>query len=217
MKSRGVSNSGVKKSEPLVFQCSASWLSPSALPQKRKFPCFETKDFIYSLKTMYRTAKIIIRNFSNNKSPWQRLSQRIKFPDTVPNSSTEQKRNTSEKYMGQVEDKTSGPASALKLLEDELVEEVAASLGRSGDKLKLSFQEMHEAHNEVLEFLNSNDLNCPVIKRELNVLIGKYSTKRSQAEVARWELIIHRQSIGFRYKNVEIIEKTYPLLPILKN
>lgn len=140
------------------------------------------------------------------------------------------------------------PNQEFSLLEDELREEMAQALGKTGSKCEYFFLLMQIAGKECDEIFtefggeqyrimcddknsnnfssthsSANNLDAAVADAnniQTNAMIkakqqavDKFNQSRRKAIEARAELVIHRQSIGLIWRNQQIVEEQYPLLP----
>eukprot|EP00512_Aurantiochytrium_limacinum_P001991 CAMPEP_0171484658 /NCGR_PEP_ID=MMETSP0958-20121227/122_1 /TAXON_ID=87120 /ORGANISM="Aurantiochytrium limacinum, Strain ATCCMYA-1381" /LENGTH=191 /DNA_ID=CAMNT_0012017381 /DNA_START=166 /DNA_END=741 /DNA_ORIENTATION=+ len=110
------------------------------------------------------------------------------------------------------------PAESVLSLQQEVQEEIAAALGRTGSKLTTAMKEMHIAR-ELFEaqedsFLAARSKGQTIsfdAKRDLLIAARKFNDKLQIAEDARTALIVHRQAVGFVYQNHKIVKRAYPL------
>lgn len=92
-------------------------------------------------------------------------------------------------------------------IEDELREEMAKSLGRTGLKMQFSMQQMNEA-----KFLLDKILCDASSTHEDKInAVEVFNKSREFAYKTRIELIIHRQSIGLTWNNESIVETEFPI------
>ena len=92
-------------------------------------------------------------------------------------------------------------------IEDELREEMAKSLGRTGLKMQFSMQQMNEA-----KFLLDKILCDASSTHEDKInAVEVFNKSREFAYKTRLELIIHRQSIGLTWNNESIVETEFPI------
>ena len=91
-------------------------------------------------------------------------------------------------------------------LEEELQEEMAYALGRTGDKLEHAYQLMQLSHERYhLAVENKEEL----AKRQLAA--ETFNALRMAADTRRRDLIIQRQAVGFYWRNHQIITDHYPI------
>eukprot|EP00600_Ochromonadales_sp_CCMP1393_P005893 CAMPEP_0174963256 /NCGR_PEP_ID=MMETSP0004_2-20121128/5230_1 /TAXON_ID=420556 /ORGANISM="Ochromonas sp., Strain CCMP1393" /LENGTH=108 /DNA_ID=CAMNT_0016211863 /DNA_START=296 /DNA_END=619 /DNA_ORIENTATION=+ len=84
------------------------------------------------------------------------------------------------------------PEQHIESLEDELREEMAQALGRTGSKCDYLFYLMEKEGQKCEEVL----MNCASVEQEKQQAVHAYNLAREEAIQARAELIIHRQSVG---------------------
>ena len=103
------------------------------------------------------------------------------------------------------------PSQHIKTLEDELRGTMGKALGKQGDKILRALRNMKEQLDIYHDLLEEHDLNSkPVLERA-----QQYNFYREQAKTARWELIVHRQAIGFIVNNHKFVSDKYPIGPAL--
>lgn len=90
-------------------------------------------------------------------------------------------------------------------LEREIIEEMGYALRKSSDKVNLLLLELDVLRHE---FDTSTDVSRRRRKLE------EFNLKRQEAMRARWELMVHREAIGF-LRNDEL-ELDYPIPPPLR-
>ena len=93
-------------------------------------------------------------------------------------------------------------AQAQETLEAEIVREMAAALGRAEDKVNAALLRL-EVAGAALAGAADPDARR-VWAREFNV-------RRDHALLARWELLIQRESVGLRRNDV--LDELYPIPP----
>ncbi len=87
-------------------------------------------------------------------------------------------------------------------LEQELIQEMAAALGRAEDKVNAALLRLELAAEAVAA---AGD------HAERRACAAAFNARRLDALRARWELLIHREAIGFRRNDV--LESLYPIPP----
>ena len=99
------------------------------------------------------------------------------------------------------------PNQHIKTLEDELMGAMAEALKKQSDKIYIEYHQM----NELLNIYLDDSLS---LKRRKDARI-KFNECRNAAKHAKWELIVHRQAIGFRIKNHDTVNEMFPIPPPL--
>jgi hypothetical protein len=94
------------------------------------------------------------------------------------------------------------PEQAQATLEQEIVQEIAAALGRSAAKLDLALLRLE---------LAGRDLDAVTDDTERAACAARFDALRTQALQARHELLIHREAVGIRRN--DILETLYPIPP----
>lgn len=94
------------------------------------------------------------------------------------------------------------PEQAQATLEQEIVQEIAAALGRSAAKLDLALLRLE---------LAGRDLDAVTDDTARATCAAHFDALRTQALQARHELLIHREAVGIRRN--DILETLYPIPP----
>jgi len=134
------------------------------------------------------------------------------------------KSDTSNEYLENIR-AVHDPSLHLKTLEDELRGTMGKALGRQGQKIMKSLrcmQQHREKYEKILLTLKEKrkedeSFQFSTLKNEMRETANLYNKFREQAKVARWELIVHRQAIGFIVNNHDFVIKKFPIgepLPI---
>ncbi len=176
---------------------------------------------------------------STHVPAWTRLSQKIKAP-SGQQQQLQQQQSPDGKHIENLQ--RSGRfdiEDSLGKLEEELMEEIAGALGKTGDKCVWHFKEMNKAklawekavcspaqvqHHSVSlptfafpVFMPSRTPSlAPSPSPSLSTLerqkiAQQFNQARQLFEDARRELIIHRQACGFTANNYQIVEEIFPL------
>jgi ribosome-binding ATPase YchF (GTP1/OBG family) len=110
------------------------------------------------------------------------------------------------------------PALQLKTIEDELKGTIGKALGKAGEKITRAIRSMEEEkllYNQWLKTHIHDDDSTKNMsdgeREEIEMIVTRYNNFRKQAITARWELIIHRQAIGFTVNNQKTVFDTYPI------
>jgi hypothetical protein len=93
-------------------------------------------------------------------------------------------------------------AAAEEQLEREIIREMAAALGRAGEKVDVALLRLDVAAKE---------LAAATTPDERARLAARFNTLRSAALTARHELRIHREAVGIRRNDV--LDREYPIPP----
>jgi hypothetical protein len=94
------------------------------------------------------------------------------------------------------------PEQAQASLEKEIVQEIAAALGRTAAKLDLALLRLELAGKE---------LDAAIDVTERDACAVRFDARRAEALQARHELLIHREAVGIRRN--DILETLYPIPP----
>ena len=93
-------------------------------------------------------------------------------------------------------------AAPVRTLEREIIEEMAHALRRADDKLSRALDDLERV---------GRDLETVSDGREADDRVTTYNRQRQRALDARWELIIHREALGFRRHDE--VDRVHPIPP----
>ncbi|KAL7524349.1 hypothetical protein ACHAWF_000913 [Thalassiosira exigua] len=124
---------------------------------------------------------------------WERSAKLVKNTDV------------SNPYLDAVRSEVVDPALQLKTIEDELCGAIGKALGRQGEKVLFALREMDEARFECAEAIGRNSLE------EASRSAARHNEARERAIKARWELLVHRQAVGFIVDNHRVVHETFPI------
>lgn len=99
------------------------------------------------------------------------------------------------------------PSGGANGLAAEIIQEMAAALRRSEDKVLNAIQAC-QAEGRKIDALNAAP-SCD--QEELQWRLGEHERLRAAAETALWELRVHREALGF-VRNEDLAE-LYPIPP----
>ena len=99
------------------------------------------------------------------------------------------------------------PSLHLKTLEDELKGTIGAALGKQGEKILSTLRLMEEEKQKYYELLEDHGPNCRVAIESAK----QHNEYRQQCMKARWELIVHRQAVGFIVGNHKFVMEKFPI------
>jgi len=108
------------------------------------------------------------------------------------------------------------PTVHVKTLEDEIRGTMGKALGSQASKilnyLKLMKQERekYEALEQQIQ-MQTHSSSLLEMKQKLREIMIKHNEYHKEAHKARWELIVHRQAVGFLVRNHEIVYENYPI------
>lgn len=97
---------------------------------------------------------------------------------------------------------THDPALHIKTIEDELKGTIGKALGKQGEKLLSCLREMQQHYKDYQETTGE------AVSREYAT---NYNDARKRAIQARWELLVHRQAVGFIVNNHKYVYEAYPI------
>jgi len=101
------------------------------------------------------------------------------------------------------------PSMHLKTIEDELKGTIGRALGKQGEKVNMYLRAMeHErrAYHRLVEDERRDYGDASVAEA-----VDKFNSYRKDAIQARWELIVHRQAVGFTVDNHHFIMTKFPI------
>lgn len=149
-----------------------------------------------------------IRGPSTPTHSWQRAAKLVKNTDV------------SNQYLEHIRQVHADPSLQLKTIEDELKGTIGKALGKQGAKIIQFLVQMEKEQAKYTELLSSslssssneseNQLDRETLK-ELRKCAIRHNECRKLAEKARWELIVHRQAVGFIVSNHKICTETFPI------
>ena len=101
-------------------------------------------------------------------------------------------------------------ASSQADLAREVLQEMASALGRAEAKVEAAIVRLDLGSRSIDAMLDRTDRDA-AWRTELNDRIGAFNREREVALQARWELLVHREALGFR-RNEELTTD-YPIPP----
>jgi hypothetical protein len=96
-------------------------------------------------------------------------------------------------------------------LECEVRREMAAALGRAEDKVNLALLELQVLEQEIEALREREGMLHPLPGRRLAAVVDAFNRQRERARRSLWELVIHREALGFRRN--ELLHEFYPIPP----
>lgn len=133
---------------------------------------------------------------SRPSKSWERGAKLVKNTDT------------SNQYLEHIR-KTHDPALHQKTIEDELRGTMGKALGKQGEKILRFIKAMGQERKRYDEL--RADSRCSRSPDELERVVKRYNDIRSEALKARWELLVHRQAVGFIVDNHNTVARTFPI------
>jgi hypothetical protein len=98
------------------------------------------------------------------------------------------------------------PSMHVKTIEDEIKGTIGQALGKQGQKV-LSFMQRIEQERQKYEELREQQ--APASK--IIACAKEHNSFRKQGIQARWELLVHRQAVGFIVNNHKVVMDKYPI------
>ena len=99
------------------------------------------------------------------------------------------------------------PSLHLKTIEDELKGTIGKALGRQGEKI-LNFLKLMEQERQQYEILRQQQPTCDT---KLSQCAKQHNHYRKLCIHARWELMVHRQAVGFIVNNHKFVMEKFPI------
>ena len=155
-----------------------------------------------------------VNNPSSPTTSWERGAKMVKNTDS------------GNQYLEHIRD-THDPSLHVKTIEDELKGTMSKALGNQGHKLLgfiIRMNEEREKYNEILRNNNVENDNQETevaldltqsAKVALVTIVHNHNLLRKDADTARWELLVHRQAVGFITGNHKFVDKNFPIPSLL--
>lgn len=89
------------------------------------------------------------------------------------------------------------PSMHIKTIEDELKGTIGKALGKQAQKIVAAMRQMNEEYIRYKALLEDEEKGYDMTSPEVVEFTKKYNFYRNQALHCRWELIVHRQAVGF--------------------
>uniref|UniRef100_A0A6U3PTY6 Uncharacterized protein n=1 Tax=Ditylum brightwellii TaxID=49249 RepID=A0A6U3PTY6_9STRA len=154
------------------------------------------------LQTFHQSFSSGNRDIAINAPPpptqsWERSAKLVKNT-TVSN-----------KYLEHIRD-VHDPSQHVKTIEDELRGTMGKALGKQGHKVMSEIQCMDKEKALydalVARYLEQNSMS---LKEGIIQHAQQYNEARKRAIKARWELLVHRQAVGFTVGNHDVVNKMF--------
>ena len=141
----------------------------------------------------------VARAPKKHEATWSSLAKKLKAPSDVVSPDGKHVDQLKKQGVYSVEDN-------IGKLEEELQEEMAHALGKTGDKLEYAYKLMKLAQKSYHLAVEKNE---DLAKRRLAA--ETFNKLRVEADSRRRDLIIQRQAVGFYWRNHQIISDHYPI------
>jgi hypothetical protein len=129
----------------------------------------------------------------SNSTTWERSAKRVKNTDVT------------NPYLDKIRAETVDPSLQIKTIEDELCGAIGKALGKQGDKVLHAIREMKEEHVRYNECIEHKQFDAAL------EFANRHNEARKRALKARWELLVHRQAVGFTVDNHSVVHATFPI------
>jgi nicotinamide mononucleotide adenylyltransferase len=98
---------------------------------------------------------------------------------------------------------THDPSHHIKTIEDELKGTIGKALGKQGEKVNMFLRAMEKEKKAYLKLLGveKRDSADPKVVE----VVTKFNAYRKDGIQARWELIVHRQAVGFTVREYVLL------------
>ena len=149
--------------------------------------CNIRQPIIISQHTLYFSSKA-----TTTKSTTQQRSAKMVKNTDITN-----------KYLDQVRAEVVDPALQLKTIEDELMGTIGKALGKQGEKVLFAIREMKQHHIQYTKHIENQSYDEAFQSAQM------YNNARRKAIKVRWELLVHRQAVGFTVNNHSVVHETY--------
>ncbi|EJK49992.1 hypothetical protein THAOC_31078 [Thalassiosira oceanica] len=133
------------------------------------------------------------KSASKPPATWERSAKMVKNTDVT------------NPYLERVRSEVVDPALQLKTIEDELCGAIGKALGRQGDKILFAIREMQQELDLHERLSREGQL------KKADGVAARYNKARSRAIEARWELLVHRQAVGFTVDNHSVVHSMFPI------
>jgi len=99
------------------------------------------------------------------------------------------------------------PSHHLKTIEDELKGTIGKALGKQGEKVLMYLRAMDQERQRYHQLLEQHHPSDKVVLES----VEKHNGHRKDCIKARWELMVHRQAVGFIVGNHKYVMETFPI------
>jgi ABC-type uncharacterized transport system substrate-binding protein len=155
---------------------------------------------------------------TNASKSWESGAQKVK-DSTVQNQYYEHIRDMHD------------PSKHVKTIEDELKGTIGKALGKQGQKIMMYTKLMEEHKQKYEQLMEQYDASVVVVDKNKNDMTTSTNSSRTNHHIAtaiqecvndhnkyrkdciqaRWELIVHRQAVGFIVGNHQYVISTFPI------
>ena len=99
------------------------------------------------------------------------------------------------------------PSLHIKTLEDELKGTIGQALGKQGEKILTALRLVHEERQNYEKLLEEHGATSTKVMESAR----QHNEYRKRCVQARWELIVHRQAVGFIVGNHKFVMNKFPI------
>mmetsp|Transcript_30676 Transcript_30676/g.47439 ORF Transcript_30676/g.47439 Transcript_30676/m.47439 type:complete len:238 (-) Transcript_30676:108-821(-) len=133
---------------------------------------------------------------SSRTTSWERSASLVKNTDT---------KGDYVEHIRNIHD----PSQHIKTLEEEIMGAMGQALGKQDVKVAAAIHAMEKELNLYTSLVNEDaDGKKLAITNES---ARRYNNLRENAKKLRWELLVHRQAIGFTVQNHKVVHDMYPI------
>lgn len=154
---------------------------------------FVRNTYCHRLRHSFSSSSSPSRNSPSTPSSVERSAKLVKNTDVT------------NPYLEQVRAQVVDPALQIKTIEDELCGAIGKALGKQGEKVLFAVREMKQERRDYLAHINGKSFDDAVQSAT------RYNDARERAMKARWELLVHRQAVGFTVDNHSVVHTTFPI------
>ncbi|KAL3781216.1 hypothetical protein HJC23_003533 [Cyclotella cryptica] len=166
----------------------SSWRQCALLFQSRHRPSWVQRTPL-SIQSSFSTSP----SSNPSNSTWERSAKLVKNTDcTNP-------------YLDKIRAETVDTSLQLKTIEDELCGAIGKALGRQGEKVLFAIRDMEKERGKYQDCLRIREFHAALEYAD------RYNEARKRALKARWELLVHRQAVGFTTENHNVVHSTFPI------
>jgi hypothetical protein len=98
------------------------------------------------------------------------------------------------------------PSQHLKTIEDELRGTIGKALGKQGQKILSAVRLMEQEYQNYQQLIETGASSSKIV-----AAAKQHNKHRKQAIQARWELMVHRQAVGFVVGNHQFVQEKFPI------
>ncbi len=148
------------------------------------------------------------RAFSSSGSGYSAKAPSVKLKSWEIGARLVQNTTVENNYLEHIRD-VHDPSQHLKTIEDELKGTIGKALGKQANKIHMYAKLMDQEREKYKELLESKNEEKDL--QEINQCAIAHNKWRKECLHARWELIVHRQAVGFTVGNHKYVQDKFPV------